>query len=378
MGGRDEGRRRWRGAVPGPPGGMGALCAVLCLCTALTALVDAWRPAVAILLIGPVLACAWLGVRATVVAVVWSLALATVAVVVRRHAANPLLAVEYLVLLAGGCAAVRAAHRTAARTAALARVTDIARVAQGALLRPVSDRIGGIDVSTRHHCPTAPETAGGDVYDIANTPYGLRVFIGDVRGHGLDVVRTSATVAGAFRDLAYVTPHLTDLAAHLDARIAPDLGPEDFVTALFAEFAPGEIRLVNCGHPAPLRLGPTGPTLLEPLDPARPLGLGARPGQRRCWMQPGDRLLFYTDGLTEARDAGGVDFPLLEHGSAALGKEPHLSDALDALYAAVTAHTGGPLRDDVAFVLCEQAAAVGGEFSSAVPSPPRTRSTPRH
>ncbi|MFI7338016.1 PP2C family protein-serine/threonine phosphatase [Streptomyces sp. NPDC050085] len=351
-------RRRRQDSGSGPPHATGALCAVLCLCTALAALTDAWRPAVAVLLIGPVLACAWLGVRATVVAVVWSVALAVAAGAVRRHVASPPLGVEYLVLLAGSCTAIQVAHRTAARAAALARVTEIARVAQGALLRPVSVRVGDVDVSTRHHCPTAPETVGGDVYDIAETPYGLRVFIGDVRGHGLDVVRTTAAVAGGFRDLAYVTPHLTDLAEQLDARIALDLGPEDFVTGLFAEFAPGELRLVNCGHPPPLRLGSGRPELLEPVQPARPLGLGACPGQRRYWLQQGDRVLFYTDGLTEARDASGVDFPLLQRGGDALGGL-FLGDALDALYEALTEHTGAPIRDDVALVLCERSVSQG-------------------
>lgn len=58
----------------------------------------------------------------------------------------------------------------------------------------------------------------------------------------------------------------------------------------------------------------------------------------------------YTDGLSEARDAEGVEFPLLERVGDALAA-PLLSDALDALYAAVTAHAGAPLTDDLALVL---------------------------
>ncbi|WP_169801244.1 PP2C family protein-serine/threonine phosphatase, partial [Streptomyces kanamyceticus] len=116
---------------------------------------------------------------------------------------------------------------------------------------------------------------GGDVYDIAHTPYGTRVFIGDVRGHDLDALRISAGALRAFRDLAYLTPRLPDLARELDARIGTELGPEDFVTALFAEFVPGEVRIVNCGHPAPLRVGQET-KLLEPPDHTTPLGLGPR------------------------------------------------------------------------------------------------------
>ncbi|WP_306321713.1 MULTISPECIES: PP2C family protein-serine/threonine phosphatase [unclassified Streptomyces] len=266
---------------------------------------------------------------------------------------TPLLSyvVEYAVLLVGGLAAVRVAARSTANAAALTRATEAARVAQAAILRPVSARFGGIDVCTRHHCPVRESTLGGDVYDVVRTPFGPRVFIGDVRGHGLEAVRVSAAAVGAYRDLAYTVPSLAGLVRGLDEAIAPYLGPEDFITAVFAEFGPGELRLVNCGHPAPLRVG-SQVKFLEPKDASTPLGLAPDPEQRLFWLQPGDRVLFYTDGLIEARDASGADFPLADHAERVIA--PMLpEEALDALYAEVTAHVGAPLTDDVALVLCE-------------------------
>ncbi|GAA2335133.1 serine/threonine-protein phosphatase [Streptomyces kunmingensis] len=326
-------------------------------------LYDGWRPAVAALLLGPVLACSRLGVRGTLTVVGWSAVLALSAGAVRHLTDTSPFLVEYLLLLAGGAVTVRIAREKTARAAALQYATEVAQVAQGAIMRPMAARVGGIDVCTRHHCPLEPATVGGDVYDVVNTPYGTRVFIGDVRGHDLDAVQTAASVLAGFRDLAYVTPELTDIAVRLDALLAPELGPENFVTALFAEFAPGEVRIVNCGHPPPLRTG-RSPRLLGPVEPALPLGLGTRPGSRRCWLQPGDRVLFYTDGLTEARDAEGAEFPLLEQCARSLSAVLP-GDALNALYDAVTAHTGAPLLDDVALVLCQQAEVVGDVVDEA-------------
>ncbi len=299
-----------------------ALCAaLLVLSAALAACAGAGHPAhpaVAVLLIGPLLACARLGARATLTTAAWVLVLAVTVGVVRHVDAGPQLAVEYLVLLVGGLAAVHIAREAAACSSRLYRLGEVAQATQAALLRPVDARFGDIGVHTRHHCAVAPATVGGDVYAVAETPYGLRVFIGDVRGHGLDAVCVNAAAADGFRDLAYVTEDLTELAVRLDARLAPVLGPEDFVTAVFAEFAPGEVRLVNCGHPPPLRMG-AHPKFLTPVTCSLPLDLGCTPARSRYWLQSGDRLLLYTDGLVEAWNASGEEFPLLDRARPAAG-----------------------------------------------------------
>ncbi|MEU7582610.1 PP2C family protein-serine/threonine phosphatase [Streptomyces sp. NPDC041068] len=312
-----------------------------------------WTPTAATLLLAPLAACVRLGVRRTAAVACGAVLLALATWATYGFVLSPSLFLDLLVLVVGGALTVRAAARHASDAAALARVTEVARVAEGAILRPVATHIGGVEVCTRHHCPVQGATVGGDVYDIAHTPYGVRVLIGDVCGHDLKTLRLTAEVIGAFRDQAYVTPQLPDLARLMDTRISRVLGPEEFVTALFAEFAPGEVRIVNCGHPAPLRVGQQV-KLLETPEPTLPLGLGSRPAVHRAWLQPGDRVLFYTDGLSEARDPGGADFPLLEGAARALG-EPLPADALDALYARLTDHTREPLADDVAFVLCQPA-----------------------
>ncbi|PKV90126.1 PP2C family protein-serine/threonine phosphatase [Streptomyces sp. TLI_146] len=326
-----------------------------------------WRPGVAVLVIGPVLACARLDARRTAAVAASALSLALGAGAASGLKVTPGLGIEFLVLLVGSTLAVRDAARHTADAAALARATDVAQASQNAILRPMSVEFGGIEVCARHRCAVQGASVCGDLYDVVHTPYGVRLLIGDVRGHDLDALRTTAATISAFRDLAYLTPGLADLATALDARLAPELGPEDFVTAVFAEFAPGEVRLVNCGHPAPLRAGKQV-MLLEPLEPTPPLGLHPRPLPYRCYLQSGDRLLFYTDGLSEARDANGTDFPLLERvGDALAVLSP--SDALDTLYAMVAAHTGHAPADDIALALCQPT-------SMVVPSPAARPSNP--
>ncbi|MDN3023232.1 PP2C family protein-serine/threonine phosphatase [Streptomyces sp. S.PB5] len=326
-----------------------------------------WQLGVAVLVIGPVLACPRLDARRTAAVVGWALLLALGAGAARGLMATPGFGIEFLVLLAGGTLAVRDAARHTANAAALARATEVAQASQNAILRPMSVEIGGIEVCARHHCAVQGASVCGDLYAVVHTPYGVRLLIGDVRGHDLDALRTTAATIGAFKDLAYLTPGLTDLVTALDARIAPELGPEDFVTAVLAEFAPGEVRLVNCGHPAPIRAGKQV-RLLEPLEPTPPLGLHPEPRLYRFYLSGGDRILFYTDGLSEARDANGADFPLLERvGDALAALSP--SDVFDTLYAMVAAHTGREPTDDIALALCRPTSMVA---PSPAARPPNT------
>ncbi|MER5468573.1 PP2C family protein-serine/threonine phosphatase [Streptomyces sp. NPDC002685] len=337
-----EGGFSWSMLVPP------AACAAVALPDLLD---DRVPPLVTLLLIGPLLACVRFGVLHTLLVCCWAAALGLATGLGDRGATAFDFGVRFGGLLLGCAVTVYAAGRREHLTTALARAREVARVTQEAILRPISRTLGGTQVYTRYHCSADESTVGGDLYDIAVTPYGLRVLVGDVRGHGLDALRLTAETITGFRELAYTAPDLPALAAGLDAHLTPELGPEDFVTALLVEFAPGEVRLVNCGHPAPLRSG-RSVEFLEPKVPTTPLGLRPDPHQYRVRLQPGDRLLLYTDGLTEGRDPDGIAFPLLGEAALAL-RAPLAEDALDTLHASLLRHTGAPLADDLALVLCQ-------------------------
>lgn len=245
-------------------------------------------------------------------------------------------------------------RRRARLTDELARTREVATAAQQALIRPLPARIEGFTVAAGYLSAARGAAVGGDLYDAVSTVHGVRVVIGDVRGHGLGAVSTVAALLGSFREAAHDEPRLERvphrleraLERHLAARRYGGAGPgaggraaaeraeeqpadaefaevdEEFVTVLLLEArSDGSVSVVNCGHPWPYRLlpGPRGECrseLLSTDEPLPPLGMVplplAGPEVRHLRLSPGEALFFYTDGAEDARDAVGRCFPLLE------------------------------------------------------------------
>ncbi|MFJ5230877.1 PP2C family protein-serine/threonine phosphatase [Kitasatospora sp. NPDC088391] len=213
-----------------------------------------------------------------------------------------------------GCFVVRRRERAAAL---LVSITSVAESAQRAVLRPVPAAVGPVAIAAGYRAAAEHAGIGGDFYAVADTAFGLRVLIGDVRGKGLDAVTTAAAVLGAFYEAAHDEPGQDALAGRLDTSLRRFLtDPEGFATAALVDIAPdGSTRALSCGHPPPLLLRGAAVTEL-PAAPGLPLGLGVlgaaepEPGPA-VRLRPGDVLLLYTDGLSEARDASGAFYPLL-------------------------------------------------------------------
>ncbi|MFD0413022.1 PP2C family protein-serine/threonine phosphatase [Streptomyces sp. NPDC127108] len=307
-------------------------------------------PSYGLPLVGPLLAAHRLSARVTA-------ALGVVAVAVTLLAASsavrPSALAGALNVAAVSLWAVLTAHSRVRAERALADVTQLAVTAQEALARPLPDRVGHVDlaVHTRSFDPHA--LFGGDVHDAVLTSAGPRLLLADVKGHGTQAMRVAAAALAAFRRAAATEPDPVRLVHALDDRLRPELGPEDFVTLLLVDFHPGEVRIVNCGHPAPLRTG-RRLSLLVPSRPSPPLGLGPAPHAQRVHLSAGQRLLLYTDGLTDARDGDRVPFRLDAPQVHAALAEPALPDALTSLTDLVRRHTGGaPLADDLTVVLAQ-------------------------
>jgi hypothetical protein len=267
------------------------------------------------------------------------------------------------IVLATAIAAVVATirQRQADRIAELQR---LAAVAQQAVLSPVGPQVGALAVAGRYISATAAADIGGDLYEALDTPYGVRIIIGDVRGKGLDAVRLASIVLGSYRHVAYERADLKAIVTDLDRAVARSVGDEDFVTAALVEERGGTLTIVNCGHPAPLLLRRGEVIPLEPPAPAPPLGFMPEVKPRVERLEPGDRLLLFTDGLGEARREGEF-FPTADRAWRLLGHGT-VGDGLASLETALVDWVHGRLEDDIALVLLEYA---GTDEEPTVPMP---------
>jgi phosphoserine phosphatase RsbU/P len=239
------------------------------------------------------------------------------------------------------------------REKALQHMTVIAETVERAMLRPLPRSLGPMEFAARYVSATRAALVGGDLYEVADSPYGVRVIVGDVRGKGLDAVQMAATVLAGFRSAAVLQPSLAGIATDLDTVVTAIAGAEDFVTALLVEFHDDHsVGLVNCGHHPPLLISATGEAgALDLGEHQPPFGLGPTPRVATTTCLEGDRLLIYTDGLVETRDVQGVFFPLEQMVDDL--RQAELGEALDRLLARLTDHAGRHLTDDVALVLAE-------------------------
>jgi phosphoserine phosphatase RsbU/P len=235
----------------------------------------------------------------------------------------------------------------------LQRMTIIAETAQRAVLRAMPSAIGAVGLAARYVSATAEALVGGDLYEVAATPYGVRVIVGDVRGKGLEAVQTAASVLGAFRAAAFSEPDPVALARSIDQTLSRMLGDEEFVTAIVGEFDGERVTLANCGHHPPYLVDGNGAVEVDTGEPTLPLGMGSRPHLSQHSWAAGARMLFFTDGLVEARDRTGDFFPL-ESFADELG-DGTVDEALDRLVARLLGYAGQELNDDMALVLAESA-----------------------
>jgi len=238
----------------------------------------------------------------------------------------------------------------------LADVTAVAEAAQRVLLRPVPAQVGPAQVAVRYISAAAAARIGGDIYDVAEVGDAVRLIIGDVQGKGLGAVKTAAAVLGAFREAAYDTPDLPRLAERIELSLMRQTEGEEFVTSILAQISADGLRaeILNCGHPPPLLVGGSRASFVQPREAGLPFGLAGLASAERHTVQdvalcPGDRLLFYTDGISEARDRAGSFYSIEACATTFDGLDAET--VLDRISKDVVRHVGHPLFDDAALLL---------------------------
>jgi Stage II sporulation protein E (SpoIIE) len=202
---------------------------------------------------------------------------------------------------------------------------------------------------------------GGDAFDYAINDGVLHFAVFDAMGHGLAAAGVAAFALSVYRHSRRRHERAAATYAAIDAAVSEQYPASRFVTALIAELdvASGRLRWISAGHPAPLLLREG--RLIKELDltPSPPLGLQLAdrpPVEGEESLEPGDMVLLYTDGLTEARRPDGELFSLQRLGEfierqAASGQAA--PETLRGLREAIIERREGSLRDDATAVLVE-------------------------
>jgi hypothetical protein len=151
---------------------------------------------------------------------------------------------------------------------------------------------------------------GGDSFDYALNQQTLHVAVFDAMGHGVEAATMATLLIGAYRHGRLNDSHLADMYAEMDAVMA-DSYPGRFATALIGQLdtTSGHLTWVNAGHPPGLVI--RDGRVVEELTGrvSRPVGFGdGEAFVHSLRLRPGDRVLFFTDGVVEERMPDGVQF----------------------------------------------------------------------
>jgi len=152
---------------------------------------------------------------------------------------------------------------------------------------------------------------GGDAFDYAVNDEAIHLAVFDAVGHGLHAARLSTFAVGVYRNCRRAGQSLLETYATMDAALAEQFGRDTFTTGVLAELDPetGVLRWVSAGHPSPVLLRSNRVVNTLNTTRATPFGMpmfGTEPTIAEECLQPGDILVLYTDGVTEARYASGA------------------------------------------------------------------------
>jgi hypothetical protein len=199
----------------------------------------------------------------------------------------------------------------------------------------------------------------GDAFDYALNADTAHLAVIDPVGHDLTASILAAVTVGSYRHSRRAGLDLKATHAAMDRAIAGQFGGERFVTGQLAQLdcVTGLLQWVNAGHPLPLLLRRAKVVDTLACHPVPPLGVGlAQPEIATAALEPADRVLFYTDGVTEGRNLAGEPFgearlaDLLVR--ATLAGQP-AAETMRRLAHAILAHQGRTPRDDATMVFLE-------------------------
>jgi phosphoserine phosphatase RsbU/P len=197
-----------------------------------------------------------------------------------------------------------------AEHAALDREAQEARAIQQALLPKSSPYIPGFVISGRSEPARA---VGGDWYDFICFPDGrLGIVLADVSGKGTAAALLMSATRGMLRSLAEACCTPSEVLTRLNQLLVEDFPAGKFVTLVYAVLDPATRRVTfaNAGHLRPLVIDQAGERFLD-TERGLPLGLGSGDySETEVTLSKGSKLVFYSDGITEAVDAAEEEYGL--------------------------------------------------------------------
>jgi sigma-B regulation protein RsbU (phosphoserine phosphatase) len=245
-----------------------------------------------------------------------------------------------------------------ARDAALAaesRAEALARTLQHSFIPPTAPVVPGLEIATAYRPAGDGTEVGGDFYDVF--PAGPRdwvVALGDVSGKGVEAAVVTSVARNTVRALTVLGHELPAVLDGVD-QVVSQHESDKFCTLVVVRLRRdgdgwGTTVAVG-GHPPPLLLRPDStPTMIGARGPLLGLLPEVSFSEERIDLTPGDTLLLYTDGVTEARGDGDY---FGDEGLLSWASDQDVSDVsalVDALLAEVLSYQGGKPRDDIAIV----------------------------
>lgn len=204
----------------------------------------------------------------------------------------------FLEALAGQCALA------IGRATLYEREHGTAEALQRSLLPEELPEVRGVGMAAFYRSGTQHVQVGGDWYDAFPLPDGrIAGVLGDVMGKGIPAATGMGRVRNALRALAFSMPEPADVLTGLDRMFDATEGMDQVTTLVYFVLDPvtGRLELSNAGHLPPLVLtGGAAPALLE-TDPDTPLGVSSKRGHHKFFVQPGNTVVLYSDGLVENR-----------------------------------------------------------------------------
>jgi serine phosphatase RsbU (regulator of sigma subunit) len=197
---------------------------------------------------------------------------------------------------------------------------------------------------------------GGDAFDFAANEETVEIGVFDAMGHGLTATLLTTLAVGAYRFGRRRLEELTGVAGDIDEAVRTHVDGEAFVTGHLCrlDLATGELIWLNAGHPPPLLIRDHAASVIEGAAPCLPFGLWSHDAEAApVSLQPGDIVLFYSDGVFEARPDGGDEFGM-ERFLDVAGRHGDRGVALlvmvRQILGEVTDHARNILRDDATLV----------------------------